>query len=397
MQSSGTRPLASQKALRFTESVIREMTRLAQKHEAINLAQGFPDFAAPAEVKEAAVAAVRKDINQYAITWGSKRLREAIASRYRFAYGMEVDPEREVTVTCGSTEAMMATMLALVDPGDEVIVFEPFYENYGPDAILSGATPRYVELHEPDWRFDPGELEAAFNDRTRAIIINTPNNPTGKVFTRDELEQVARLCRKWGVIAVTDEIYEYILYDGAEHVPLASLEGMAERTVTINSLSKTYSVTGWRVGWALAPSELTNAIRKVHDFLTVGAAAPLQDAGASALSLPESYYEKLATEYRSRRDTLLPILSSAGFRCHVPRGAYYIMTDISPFGFADDVAFARHLIESVGVAAVPGSSFYHEGAEAGRQKLRFTFCKKKETLDAAARRLQRLRPTGRSG
>jgi aspartate/methionine/tyrosine aminotransferase len=393
MPQSDLRPLASQKALQFTESVIREMTRLAQEHDAINLAQGYPDFAAPAEIKEAAISAVRRDINQYAITWGARKLRNAISERYRFAYGMEVDPERELTVTCGSTEAMMATMLALVDPGDEVIVFEPFYENYGPDAILSGAVPRFVRLHEPDWRIDPEELDAAFSDKTRAIIINTPNNPTGKVFTREELEQVSRLCRKWGVVAVTDEIYEYILYDGAEHVPLATLEGMAERTVTINSISKSYSVTGWRVGWAIAPPELSNAIRKVHDFLTVGAAAPLQDAAAMALALPDSYYEKLAREYESRRDVMLSTLRASGFQCYVPRGAYYIMTDISSFGFPDDVAFARHLIESAGVAAVPGSSFYQKG-EAGRQKLRFTFCKKRETLDAAASRLLTLRKAG---
>jgi aminotransferase len=393
---SGVRPLASKKAAQFTESVIREMTRLAQKHDAINLAQGFPDFAANSQVKEAAIAGVRKDINQYAITWGSKKLRDAICARYRFAYGMEVDPEREVTVTCGSTEAMIATMLALVDPGDEVIVFEPFYENYGPDAILSGAVPRYVSLREPDWSFDPDELERAFHSKTRAIIINTPNNPTGKVFSRDELSHVARLCSKWGVIAVTDEIYEYILYDGAEHVPLASLEGMAERTVTINSISKTYSVTGWRVGWALAPPELTGAIRKVHDFLTVGAAAPLQEAASEALGLPDAYYETLAKEYKARRDTLLPSLRHAGFRCFVPRGAYYIMTDISSFGFPDDVGFARHLVESIGVAAVPGSSFYQR-AETGRQKLRFAFCKKIETLDAAAERLSRLSKPGGLG
>jgi aminotransferase len=384
-----TRPRVSRKALSFTESVIREMTRLAQQHDAVNLAQGFPDFAAPEAVKEAAIAAIRKDINQYAITWGTKRLREAISARYRFAYGMEVHPEREITVTCGATEAMIATLLALVDPADEVIVFEPFYENYGPDAILSGAHPRYVTLREPDWQFDPQELEAAFNNRTRAIIINTPNNPTGKVFSREELGQVARLCQKWGVVAVTDEIYEYILFDGVEHVPLASLDGMAERTVTIGSLSKTYSVTGWRVGWAVAAPELTSGIRKVHDFLTVGAAAPLQEAAAEALALPDSYYETLAGNYRSRRDRFLPILRGAGFRCYVPQGAYYIMTDISAFGFSDDVAFARHLVESVGVAAVPGSSFYQR-AERGNQKLRFAFCKKTETLDAAAEKLQKL-------
>jgi len=384
-----SRPMASAKARRFTESVIREMTRLAIQHDAINLAQGFPDFAAPGEIKEAAVEALRADVNQYAITWGAKPFRNAISKRYQDVYGMEVDPERHLTVTCGSTEAMMATMLAVVDPGDEVIVFEPFYENYGPDAVLSGAVPRYVKLHEPDWHVDPSELEAAFNDKTRAIIINTPNNPTGKVFGRAELEAIAALCRTWGVIAITDEIYEYILYGGAAHVPMASLEGMAERTVTINSLSKTYSVTGWRVGWAVASEELTNAIRKVHDFLTVGAAAPLQEAGAVALGLPTSYYEALARDYQARRDVLARSLEDAGFRCFSPDGAYYIMTDISGFGFPDDVSFGRHLIEKVGVAAVPGSSFYHR-AEDGAQKLRFTFCKKRETLDEAATRLKKL-------
>lgn len=389
MTESRTRPLASAKALQFTESVIREMTRLAANHDAVNLAQGFPDFSAPAAIKDAAIEAVRADINQYAITWGAKSIRNAISERYRAAYDMSVDPERHLTVTCGSTEAMMSTMLALVDPGDEVIVFEPFYENYGPDAILSGASPRYVQLHEPDWRIDEAELEKAFNNKTRAIIINTPNNPTGKVYSRDELERIAALCHKWGVTAITDEIYEYIVYGGAEHIPLASLDGMADRTVTINSVSKTYSVTGWRVGWAMAAEELTNAIRKVHDFLTVGAAAPLQEASSVALRLPQSYYEQLARDYEVRRDTLLESLESAGFRCYTPGGAYYIMTDIASFGFSDDVAFARHLIERVGVAAVPGSSFYHR-SEDGSQKLRFTFCKKKETLDDAAARLARI-------
>ncbi len=391
MRTSRSRPIASSKALQFTESVIREMTRLAAEHKAINLAQGFPDFAAPNEIKEAAVEAIRRDVNQYAITWGAKSFRNAIASRYRKVYDMDVDPERHVTVTCGSTEAMMATMLAVVDPGDEVIVFEPFYENYGPDAILSGAVPRYVKLREPDWSFDPAELESAFNDRTRAIIVNSPNNPTGKVFGLEELEHIARLCESWDVIAVTDEIYEYIVF-GRKHIPLASLDGMAERTVTINSLSKTYSLTGWRVGWAVATEEMANAIRKVHDFLTVGAAAPLQEAAAAALAFPESYYDKLAEDYRGRRDVLLESLKEAGFRCFTPDGAYYIMTDISRFGFSDDVTFARHLIETAGVAAVPGSSFYHQ-PEDGAQKLRFTFCKKRETLDAAGERLRKFRGT----
>lgn len=378
----------SQKASRFTESVIREMTRLCQKHGGINLAQGFPDFPAPEPIKEAAVAAIRSDVNQYAITWGAKPLREAIAEKYRRVYGMEIDPEREVVVCCGSTEAMIASMLAVVDPGDEVVVFEPFYENYGPDAILSGAVPRYVTLHEPDWRLDPEELAAAFNERTRAIIINTPNNPTGKVFTREELTQIAQLCQQWGVVAITDEIYEHILYEG-HHVPIASLEGMQDWTVTINSLSKTYSLTGWRVGWAIAPPRLSDAIRKVHDFLTVGAAAPLQEAAVVALGLPDDYYRKLADDYRKRRDVLLSALEQAGFSCFTPHGAYYIMTDISGFGFSDDTSFARHLIETAGVAAVPGSSFYHR-REDGAQKLRFTFCKREETLRGAASRLASL-------
>jgi len=271
-------------------------------------------------------------------------------------------------------------------------VFEPFYENYGPDTILSGAVPRFVQLHEPDWRIDEGELEKAFNNKSRAIIINTPNNPTGKVYSRVELQAIATLCQKWGVVAITDEIYESIIYDGARHIPLGSLDGMSERTVTINSLSKTYSVTGWRVGWAIACEEATSAIRKVHDFLTVGAAAPLQAAAAAALHLPESYYEKLARDYEVRRDILLDSLERAGFRCYTPKGAYYIMTDISSFGFSDDVTLARHLIETVGVAAVPGSSFYHRPQD-GAQKLRFTFCKTKATLDEAGLRLGRLAAT----
>ena len=390
-----SRPRTSQKAARFTESVIREMTRLSQQHGAVNLSQGFPDFPAPTDIKAAACEAIQADINQYAVTWGAKPLRDAIAADFSRRYGVAVDPETHLTVCCGSTEAMVSTMLAIVDPGDEVIVFEPFYENYGPDAILSGATPRYVTLREPssaggDWTFDPAELAAAFSNKTRAIIINTPNNPTGKVFTREELTLIAQLCQRWGAMAITDEIYEHILYDDARHIPMASLDGMADRTVTINSLSKTFSVTGWRVGWTIAPPDVTNAIRKVHDFLTVGAAAPLQAAGAHALALPETYYRELARTYQVRRDRLLRILRDAGFTCFVPRGAYYIMTDIRTFGFPDDVAFARHLVTDVGVAAVPGSSFYHDAAS-GRTKLRFCFCKKDETLNAAEQRLAALK------
>jgi aminotransferase len=379
----------SHKAKGFTESVIREMTRLCRRHDAINLAQGFPDFPAPEEVKEAARRAISDDVNQYAITWGSPNLRNAIAAKAQRLYGVEVDPEREITVTCGATEAMIASILAIVDPGDEIVVFEPFYENYGPDAILAGAVPRFVSLRGPDWSFDPDELAAAFNGKTRGIILNTPNNPTGKVFTRDELEAIAALCRKWDVVAFSDEIYEHIVYDGAEHVPIATLPGMADRTVTINALSKTYSVTGWRVGWAIAPPQLTSGIRKVHDFLTVGAAAPLQEAGAVALALPGSYYEGLAAAYAGRRDLLMRGLTAAGFKCGAPQGAYYVLADGEALGVRDDVAFARTMIERVGVGPVPGSSFFSD-ARKGRTLLRFAFPKKRETLEAAVQRLASL-------
>jgi aspartate/methionine/tyrosine aminotransferase len=384
------RARVSQKSLRFTESVIREMTRLANQHGAVNLSQGFPDFPAPEEIKAAAARAVAADINQYAITWGAKSLRDALVAKQQRFTGLSFDPEREVTVCCGATECMASVMLALVDPGDEVIVFEPFYENYGPDAILSGAVPRFVRLREPEWGFDAAELAAAFNSKTRAIVVNTPNNPTGKVFSRVEMEQIAALCRKWDVVCVTDEIYEHILYDGAEHVSMAALDGMRERTVTISGLSKTWSVTGWRIGWCLAPPELTNAIRKVHDFLTVGAPAPLQEAAATALAMPQDYFRRLADSYRERREFLVPVLQRAGFKPFPPRGAYYVMTDISEFGFPDDVAFARWLVAEGGVAAVPGSSFYSDPA-AGSQRLRFHFARKRETLEAAAERLQSLR------
>ena len=388
--------IGSRKATQFTESVIREMTRLNQQYGGVNLSQGFPDFAAPEAVKEAAIAAIRADVNQYAVTWGTRAFREAIAREFTRRYRLPVDADQQVTVCCGATEAMMATMMAIIDPGDEVIVFEPFYENYGPDAILSGATPRYVSLRpstslgaSAEWSFDPDELAAAFNDRTKAIILNTPNNPTGKVFSRQELETIAALCRQWDAVAISDEIYEHIIYDGCRHVPIATIDGMADRSVTINSLSKTYSVTGWRVGWTISPPSLTGAIRKVHDFLTVGAAAPLQEAGVVALGLPDSYYQQLAAGYQRRRDILLDILERRRFACFAPQGAYYIMTDISTFGFPDDVQFARYLVKEVGVAAVPGSSFYRN-PEAGRTKLRFCFCKRDETLTEADRRLEKL-------
>ncbi|MEE8256374.1 MAG: aminotransferase class I/II-fold pyridoxal phosphate-dependent enzyme [Acidobacteriota bacterium] len=385
---------ASDRVQHFTESVIREMTRQALVHDAVNLAQGFPDFPAPEVIKRAAQEAIAADINQYAITWGAKRLRDAIASKYQRVQGLTFDPETEITVGCGSTESMIASLLALCNPGDEIIIFEPFYENYGPDCFLSGARPCFVKLSPPsgssdEWSFDEGELRAAFNPHTRAIILNSPNNPTGKVFNVAELEIIRDLCLEFDVLAITDEIYEHILYNGASHTSIASLDGMRDRTVTISALSKTYSVTGWRVGWAAAAPPLTNAIRKVHDFLTVGAAAPLQEAGAVALDLPDAYYEELASTYRTRRDRMLEALRGAGFRVFVPQGAYYIMTDISSFGFPDDVSFTQHLVKDVGIAAVPGSSFYSH-PQLGAKQVRFTFCKREETLREAARRLKQL-------
>jgi aminotransferase len=391
-----TKHFISDKVSYFTESVIREMTRQALLYEAVNLAQGFPDFAAPAEIKQAARTAIESDVNQYAITWGAKSLRDAIARQMGLWQSISVDPEKEITVCCGSTEAMISTLLAVCNAGDEVVIFEPFYENYGPDSVLSGARPQFVKLRPPsspggEWSFDEKELRAAFDKHTKAIILNTHNNPTGKVFARAELELIRDLCLEFDVLAITDEIYEHILYEGTEHISMASLGGMRERTVTINGMSKTYSVTGWRVGWAVAPEKITNAIRKVHDFMTVGAPAPLQEAGAAALSLPAEYYASLAEGYRVRRDHLIPALEAAGFQCFRPRGAYYVMTDISAFGFADDVEFTKYLVKEIGVAAVPGSSFYRDPRD-GKRQVRFAFCKKLETLDAAAARLRKLRP-----
>ncbi|MBI4850938.1 MAG: aminotransferase class I/II-fold pyridoxal phosphate-dependent enzyme [Acidobacteria bacterium] len=366
------------------------MTRQANKYGAINLSQGFPDFPAPQEIKQAAITAIENDVNQYAITWGAKKFRDALAVKVKNYLGLVVDPDTEVCVTCGSTEAMIAAMMAITNPGDEIIIFSPYYENYWPDVVLSGATPKFIDLTPPDWSFDREKLISLFNNNTKAIIICNPNNPTGKVFTQEELEFIAKLCQKWNVIAITDEIYEHIIYDGVKHIALATLDGMKDRTITINGLSKTYSVTGWRVGYTIAAKEITNAIRKVHDFLTVGAAAPLQEAGAMAMTLPQSYYDKLASEYQKRRDLLVEVLISSGFRVFIPKGAYYVITDISDFGFQNDLEFTHWLVKDVGVAVVPGSSFYID-SQAGSQQVRFAFCKRDETLLAAKERLLKIR------
>jgi aspartate/methionine/tyrosine aminotransferase len=378
----------SQRAGAFTESVIREMSRVAARYGAINLAQGFPDFPMPAPMKDAACAAIHGDVNQYAITWGSAALRLAIAEKYRRWYDMVVDPEREITVTCGSTEAMASAFLALIDPGDEVIIFEPYYENYGPDAILAGAKPVFVPL-EPTatgWHFDPDRLRAAFTPRTKAIVVNTPHNPTGHVFSRAELDTIAELATHYGAWVLTDEIYEHIRYAGNHH-PMATLNGMRDRTITISGLSKTFSCTGWRLGYAVAPPRETDAIRKVHDFLTVGAPAPLQAAGAVALAFDADYFNHLAIQYRERRDLLAPTLHDIGFKFTIPPGAYYILADFSALSSDDDVTFSTYLAREAGVATVPGSSFFHDKSR-GRNFVRFVFCKKNETLERATDRLR---------
>ena len=390
MPVAGTaKSFRSLRTAHFTESVIREMSRLAIAHGAVNLAQGFPDFAAPVNLKQAAIDAINADHNQYPITWGTKPFRQAIAAKYARTYNLPVDPEREITVTCGATEGMIASLLAVTNPDDEIVVFEPYYENYHPDMLLCGATRRLVKLHAPDWTFDRDELRRAFSSRTKAIIINTPNNPTGKVFDRDELTFIASLCQEFDALAITDEIYEHIIYDGQQHIPIIPLPGMRDRTILINSMSKTFSVTGWRVGWVIASPDLSNSIRKVHDFLTVGAATPLQQAGVMALNQHDEYFNGLSEEYNGRRKAAIDMLEGAGFHCFVPRGAYYVMTDISAFGAASDVEFARYMVEHIGVAGVPGSSFYHN-SDSGSQQMRFCFCKKYETLQAAGAKLAHL-------
>lgn len=382
--------MISKRVQGFTESVIREMTRLNNQYGGVNLAQGMPNWAPPRELLEAAHRAIEGDFHQYAITWGARNLRQAIAAKVERFYGLPVDPETQVVVTCGSTEAMLSTLLAVLDPGDEVIIFEPFYENYGPGAIIAGAGAVYVPLEPPAFTFDPDRLAAAFGPRTRAIIFNSPNNPTGKVFTRPELEVIAELSIRHNAIAITDEIYEHIVYDGLGHTPIATLPGMAERTITISGLSKSYSVTGWRIGYTIASPELTLGIRRAHDFVTVGAPAPLQEAAVAALALPEAYYAWLRQTYQAKRDLLLRLLEKAGFRCFRPSGAYYILTDVAHFmaelGIADDTAFAHYLVKEVGVATVPGSSFYAH-PELGRTEIRFCFPKTDEVLEEAGRRL----------
>jgi aminotransferase len=378
---------------KFTESVIREMTRISNARGGINLAQGFPDFDPPAAIRQAAIDAIQQGWNQYAVTFGEADLREAIAVKALEYNQIECDPHTDVTVTCGATEAMIATLKALVNPGDEIIIFEPFYENYGPDAILSGARPRYVTLRPPDWSYDPKDLAAAFNRNTKAIIINTPNNPTGKVFSRKELEEISRLCIQWDVMAITDEIYEHILYDHEVHISMASIEGMDRRTVTINSLSKTYSVTGWRVGWAIAGSDITSRIRKVHDFLTVGAPTPFQKAGVCALNMPGEYYTALRKRYENVRNRVCGVLKTVGFNVETPKGAYYIMahtdTLMHRYKEVDPNGFSLKLMDVTGIATVPGTAFYHSPAT-GNDQVRFCFAKNNKTIEDVCRRLERL-------
>ena len=378
------------KANQFEESVIREMSRIANEYNAINLAQGFPDFPAPDFIKKYAIEAISNDINQYAITWGSKNLRNAIVNKFKLFYNIDYNPETEVTVCCGSTECMIASLMGVVNEGDEVIIFEPFYENYGPDVILCGAKPVYVRLKAPDFSFDENDIKKAFNNKTKAIIINTPHNPTGKVFSKQELELISKYCIEYNVIAITDEIYEHIYYTNKPHIPIATISGMRDRTITINGLSKTFSVTGWRIGYILAPENLTKGIRKVHDFLTVGAPAPLQEASAKALETDLKYYNNLRIFYDIRKNLMLDALKRAGFNVIEPEGAYYIMASFENFNFDNDVTFTEFLIKEIGIAVVPGSSFYTKNSPDRNKYVRFCFCKTEDTLKAAIKKLEKL-------
>lgn len=376
----------------FTESIIRDMTRVNNMHNGINLAQGFPDFDPPKALIQAAKDALDNGFNQYAITWGSPRLREALAEKFGWYNGVEIDADRHITITCGGTEAMVSTMLAVVDPGDEVVIFEPFYENYGPDTLLAGGTPVYVQLHQSGdaFNFDKEELRRAFSSKTKAIIINTPHNPTGKVYDYDELNFIAELCQEYDALAITDEPYEHILFDGTVHYSIASLPGMGHRTITLNSVSKTYSVTGWRIGWAIALDEkITVAIRRAHDFVTVGAAAPLQEASALAMGFPRSYYQELADGYTVRRDTMLSILGEFGFDYITPKGAYYVMTQYPDCGYSDDAEFSNFMSSTIGVTPVPGRAFYHD-LDSGKAYVRFAFPKRPETFSAVREKLSGL-------
>jgi aspartate/methionine/tyrosine aminotransferase len=368
----------------FTESVIRRMTRVANSVGAINLSQGYPDFDPPAALLSAAERTAREGPHQYAITWGAPRFREALARKQRRFMGIDIDPEKHLVVTCGATEAMMAAMMTVCDPGDRVIIFSPFYENYGADAILTGAVPVYVPLDPPDFSFDQGALERAFRQKPKALVLCNPSNPCGKVFTAAELERIAALAKEHDTFIITDEVYEHIVYPPHRHTYMASLPGMFERTISTGALSKTYSITGWRLGYVIAPEEVTMGVRKVHDFLTVGAAAPLQEAAVTALELPDSYYRDLTVSYAERRDVFLSALRAAGLAHTVPQGAYYVMVDISEFGAPDDTQFAEWLARDVGVAAVPGSSFF---SEPEHRYVRFHFAKKVETLVEAGKRL----------
>lgn len=369
----------------FTDSVIRRMTRISAQYNAVNLSQGFPDFDPPKELMDRLSHVAYEDFHQYSITWGAQGFREALAAKQTRFMGHPVDPNREIVVTCGSTEAMMAAMMTVTNPGDKVVIFSPFYENYGADTILSGAEPVYVPLHPPEFNFDPAELEQAFQQHPKALILCNPSNPCGKVFTKEELLFIADLARKYDTYVITDEVYEHIVYAPHKHIYFASLPGMWERTISCSSLSKTYSITGWRLGYTIAPEEITERIKKVHDFLTVGAAAPLQEAVIPGLNFGQDYYDKLQATYTHKRDLFLKGLKDVGLEFSEPQGAYYVLMDITPFGYDNDLEFCQVLAKEVGVGAVPGSSFFREPVN---HLIRFHFAKKDETLNEALNRLE---------